>query len=480
MPKKYSTKTYDVIVRVSKMNGRTEHAESTMTLDDQLALCKAAIAEQGGRVGKVFKALDQSGFSAVQSRPYQQAKARLAAGEAAGLAVAYDDRLARNWRKVGRFYDELEELDAEVLIAGMPGVDYRTANGRMMTGLMAVVADAQYQTYKARGERTIKKMLQRKVSNKAPYGYRRNGGPDDNGRKVDPALDGKALVPDRETAPVVRLIFEMRAQGAKWTVIAADLHARGVRSPSGGEYWVGGSLSSIVANRTYLGHVIFGDEVVRGAHEPLVDLKVFKAAQSTVPVVRTGKGRAGLASGLLRCGSCGLPLSVGRSGTRDATFYACRRVSAGKRCPKPVHIDKPRVDADLDRMLRDAAAGKSGIDLVRAQRQLGEAKGRLDTAAYDLEQFVLGTAGMSADVIAAGMRARHGAVEAARGAYDALLAQVEDAAAFPTSADAWDALSLEDQRLAAKSVIDHITVAPFKGGARAHSDVESRLAVVWR
>jgi DNA invertase Pin-like site-specific DNA recombinase len=476
---KYS-KTYDIIIRVSKMNGRDEGSESTLTVDDQLALCKAIIAEQGGRVGQTFKALDQSGWTAVLSKPYQRAKARIAAGDSIGLAVAYDDRLARNWRKVGRFYDELEELNAEVLIAGMPGVDYRTANGRMMTGLMAVVADAQYQTYKARGERTVKRMLERKIPNGVPYGYRRNGGADGKGEKVDPKLDGKALVPDPGKAAVVKLIFEMRARGAKWSAIAGELQARAVKSPSGAEHWVPTTLRAVIANRTYLGHVVFGDTVIEGAHQPLVDRKTYNAAQSTVPVVRTGKQKAGIAGGLLVCGSCGLPLGVGRSGSTGVTFYACRRTSATLKCPKPVHINQARVDDHVDDLLRDVAEGRSGFDLLGATRQRDEAKRRLEAAAYDLEQFQLGTAGMPADAIKKGMAARIAAVEEAQSAYDALLAQVEDIAEFPGSEDAWDDLALEDQRLAARTVIDHIEVAPFTGHARAQSDVESRLSVAWR
>jgi DNA invertase Pin-like site-specific DNA recombinase len=477
----YSSKVYDVILRVSKMNGRTEDSESTLTVDDQLALCKAAIGEQGGKVGQVFKALDQSGFSSVTSKLYQRAKARVAAGESAGLAVAYDDRLARNWRKVGRFYDELEEVGAEVLIAGMPGVDYRTANGRMMTGLMAVVADAQYQTYKARGERTVKRMLERKVPNAVPYGYRRNGGPDGKSEKEDPKLDGKALVPDPDTAPVVALIFQMRASGAKWSEVIGELHTRGISSPSGGEYWVTGTLNAMIANRTHLGHVVFSGEIaVQGAHKPLVSVKVFNAAQSAVPVVRTGKQKAGIAGGLLVCGSCGLPLSVGRSGSEGTTFYACRRRSVGIRCTKPVHIDQRRVDEHIDGLLRDVAAGRPGVDLVKAHRQLDEAKARLSAAEQDFERFQLGTAGMRAERIAKGMRAREDAIDAAQADYDVVLARVDDHASFPTSAPAWDQLTLEDQRLAAKSVIDHITVAPFTGVSKAHSDVESRLALTWR
>jgi hypothetical protein len=236
----------------------------------------------------------------------------------------------------------------------------------------------------------------------------------------------------------------------------------------------------VVTNRTYLGHVVFGDELVRGAHEPLVDPRTFDSAQHTLPVVRTGERRAGLGSGLLLCGSCGMPLSVGQSGSTGTTFYGCRRLSAGKRCTRPVHVHKVRVDAHLDALLRDVAEGKAGFDVLRARRQLAEDKQRLQAALHDFEQFQVGTAGMSAERIAKGMRARQDAVDAAQAAYDARLAQVEDADAFPTTGDGWDGLSLEGKRLAAPAVIDHVVVAPFAGTSRALSDVESRLTVVWR
>jgi hypothetical protein len=89
--------TYDYIIRVSKMGSRRETDESTMTVDDQRETCVAAIKEKTGRVGREHKALDQSGSTSVDSKPYREAVARIQRGEADGIAVAYDDRLARDW-----------------------------------------------------------------------------------------------------------------------------------------------------------------------------------------------------------------------------------------------------------------------------------------------------------------------------------------------------------------------------------------------
>jgi hypothetical protein len=108
-------KIYDYITRVSKMGSRRESDESTMTVDDQREQCVGAIEEKGGRVGKEHKALNQSGRTSVDSKPYREALARILRGESHGIAVAFDDRLARDWRKLGRYYDEMEAAGAKTL-----------------------------------------------------------------------------------------------------------------------------------------------------------------------------------------------------------------------------------------------------------------------------------------------------------------------------------------------------------------------------
>jgi hypothetical protein len=74
-------KTYDSLIRVSKMNGRAETADSTMTIDDQTAANRQAVRDVGGRVGKTLKALDQSGFSVHESKAWQAAVARIGRGD---------------------------------------------------------------------------------------------------------------------------------------------------------------------------------------------------------------------------------------------------------------------------------------------------------------------------------------------------------------------------------------------------------------
>jgi DNA invertase Pin-like site-specific DNA recombinase len=263
-------KVYDALIRVSKMNGRKVSAESTMTVDDQDDAIRGAIKEAGGRSGKTFEALDQSGFTIHRSEAYAALLERVRSGKSAGVVVAYGDRLTRNWRAVGAFYDALEDAGAEVIVAGMPGVDYRTPTGRMVTGMMAVVSDAQYQSAKVRSDNLAEIVLARGVPNRVPFGYRRNGRElDGQIVKTDPARDMKAVVPDEHTAPIVRRIFQMRIDGYGTTGIVHALNEAGVPAPNGGA-WVASSVGTLLKNESYLGIVRLGDRRVEGAHEALV------------------------------------------------------------------------------------------------------------------------------------------------------------------------------------------------------------------
>lgn len=86
--------------------------------------------------------------------------------------------------------------------------------------------------------------------------------------KALPARHGKVLVPDPETASIVRRIFELRHDGHSWTDIAERLEADGIPTPTGGgtrafmdqdgeetlvqfsEFWTHSTLRGICRNET--------------------------------------------------------------------------------------------------------------------------------------------------------------------------------------------------------------------------------------
>jgi DNA invertase Pin-like site-specific DNA recombinase len=473
--------TIDYIIRVSKMGSRTEGDESTMTIEDQRRQCEQVIRDRGFRVGREHKALNQSGSTSVDSKHFRAALTRIRRGESAGLAVAYDDRLARDWRKLGRFYDELEELDAELIIANLPGVDYRTSQGRMQTGLVGIVSEQKYQVAKTRGNAIADRTVERGVANRVSFGYRRNGSYVDGklAAKVRDDLDGKALVPDAETAPLLRGIFERRADGHPWVEIGRWLESEGATPPRGGQ-WAVSTLRNIIANETYLGVVTLGERRLKDAHEPLVTRAQWKAAQSIKSVQRTGRNAAGLAGGLLVCSTCRGRLSVTGS---DNPSYTCRRTMGGRPCERPTYVSKRRADEWVERQVTEMIE-LGTLDVVAASNDLERLREEKAAAQAELESYVVAASARDKRLFNLGLDAREKKAEATRSALDDAIEQAEDGG-IP-DASGWAALKknedLDGMRRVARRMLVEVVVAPPETSSDRgpHANVDQRFTPRWQ
>lgn len=466
--------TYDSLIRVSKMNGRTESAESTMTIEDQRRLTAQSTKAVGGRRGRELLALDQSGFDFLHSDEVQTALARIRNGQSAGVVVAYGDRMMRNWWRLGIFFEELAKIDGQFIVSGMEHIDYRTPIGRSVFGGMAQASEQVYFAAKSRGDNIADAVIARGVPNRVPYGYRRNA--DEHGVKTDPDRDSKALVPDEQAAAIVRRIFRMRLDGNGWAVIVRTLNEAGVPAPNGGG-WVQSSVRGIVENETYTGVVILGKRRIEGAHEALVTPARWRRVQSTRTVGRTGNYVAGIAGGLLVCSTCGLPLSVVRSGKGRAS-YGCRRLSSAGRCTRPVYVSKVAADEYVHDAVRDVLS-RGTVHLVSSARELEQARRALDRARAEREAFVKVSSALDEADFTAGYAQRKEKETNAAHIYDELLARAADAEDLPTSAAAYDALDLTHQRRVAHSLIARIVVvAPLSRSKFA--PIDERFALDWK
>lgn len=483
-------KVYDVLIRVSKLDGRKVSADTTMTVDDQRKAAHEIITANDGIVGREYMALDQSGYTVTKSDAWREALARCESGKSAGLAVAYADRLSRNWRAAGAFYDALEQANAEVLIAGMPGQDYRTPDGRLMTGIDAIIADRTWQQYKVRGDQTATELMARKVPNRVAYGYRRNG-TFVNGvltGKCDPGRDAKALVPDEERAQYVQLIFAMRAEqlrrkSTSWVAICEELERRGAPHPSPkSKRWLTATLSTMVRNRAYLGEIKLGTRREVDAHPALVTEAQWNAVQSTTPIVRNGGLVGGLATGLIYCSSCGRKMSAlrgspARPGGPPRVHYACRRYSSRGECGHPMTIGRGHVDAWLEAWVLRGIAGEevlapfvSARELVAAHCALEEAIGKREKVAHMVMEWEPEDVGIA-------MALAKDAVLKARAHYARLLEQSESATALPNDPDAWHAMTLDERRELLVLLVDRIEVLPAIDRSRFR-DPTDRLVLV--
>jgi len=481
-------KTLDLLVRVSRMGNRLESAESTLTIRDQVEGMKAAIRELGGRPGKMLKMVDQSGFTIHETPVYAEIIGRVRDGKSDGAAVMYADRLSRNSRRVGLFYDELEEAGGEFLVAGMPGVDYREMDGRLILGMMHVAGETVSLMAKKRGNRIADEVVERGVLNRVPYGYRRNNwaGP---GTKEDARLDGQAAVPHPDTAPVVQRIFKLREDGHAYEEICRMLNEEGIPAPGGGA-WVQSSIRQTLNKRTYLGEVRLGkDRLKKDAHKPLVSLAQFNRVQSSRKVKRTGRLVAGIAGSIVVCSGCGNPMRVigasanpspedkrAHTGVGRRLSYGCPGLRSGGKCKRPTYVSKDVTDAYVEDLLADALEQTEGVDIVASARELAATRAEVDQARAELESFLRLQSAVDPEDFTLGYRERKDRVAELEARVELLLSEAEEADGLPTSGSAYRSLDFEARRRVARKVIASIVVSPPLSRRRG-ADITERFTV---
>jgi len=186
------------------------------------------------------------------------------------------DRLSRDQGDFSRLVKLFGEHHVTVHSVNEGILDLASASGKMQVGVTGVFA----QYYRDQIVENTK-MGQRQAAergrwqNHPPTGY---------------DMVQHELVPN-EMAPVVQRIFALRAQGASYPVIAAEV---GIKYST---------VRSICLNRAYLGEVKYSAEWYPGIHPPLVNEQQFNAAQrGHTPGQRRSMD---LLSGKVRCGLCG-------------------------------------------------------------------------------------------------------------------------------------------------------------------------------
>lgn len=429
----------DVYVRVSRVGGR----EHLISPDEQERRGRELATERGLTVGEVIRDLDESGGK--WERPgLQRALERVRAGQSGGLIVAWLDRLSRDSEHAHRLVREIHELGGAIYAPDAPS-DWTSPEGELQAGI--VFTFAQYVRKRARAsfERAKENAVAQgiPIHSRPPVGYR---------KRAD-----RRLEPDPKTAPVVRDVFERRAAGAGPSELADLLTARGVQTSQGSQSWSKQAVASLIASRVYLGEIAYGRDrrfVNARAHEPLVDLATWTAAQHPRGRRLQEARRGGYAlTGLVRCASCGYCLQGTRTSAERGSKrrYRCVGRHAGGQCPAPVSAFADEVEEVAFRLfwqhaetvaLRGTAMQPDDdrprleAELERAERRLAQA---LTTEAQDA----------AADAWPELVRARRRARDEAAAQLGAARAEASRATSAPRVADLralWPEMSAAERR----------------------------------
>ncbi len=195
-----------------------------------------------------------------------------------------------------------------------------------------------------------------KVTGIVPFGYRKS--------------DEGTYIPDETTAPIVKKIFEMYADGIINKDIVHYLNSHGYRTASGKPF-INQTLYKLLNRRRYTGHYSYGDLELHDENQRIIDDELFMKVQKKMQVKRHtgGASRAKepyLLSSKLYCGYCKQPLH-GESGTGRAgvfyQYYKCRSNKKGGNCIKRTE-KKDRIESTAINNILNAFLNKELIDLI--------------------------------------------------------------------------------------------------------------------
>ena len=268
-------------------------------------------------------------------------------------------RFGRNYLEVG-LYTEIRFPEMGVrFIAVNDGVDSDDQMGNDFTPFRNIINEwyAKDTSKKIRAVFRNKGMSGQRLASNAPYGYIKG-------------MDGH-LVIDEETAPVVKLIFQLCVEGNGPGKIARMLKEREIPTPGTIDFrrtgridryfpddpcrWNPATVLQILEQDTYLGRttnfkttklsykskkaIINPPEkraVFENTHEAIIDMETWELVQKNREHRRrpTKLGEMGMFSGLAYCADCGAKLYHHRTVTftKEQESYTCANYRSRKQC----------------------------------------------------------------------------------------------------------------------------------------------------
>ena len=401
-----------------------QKSEST-SITNQKKIVEAYCKQHGITILKYF--VDDGWSGGNFERPgFQEMMRALESGKANVVITKDLSRLGRDMRESSYYAEQFFPENQIRYIAIADNFDSETEN------VMAPFQFAMNEVYLRDGSRKIKDVLRMKRQRGeycacAPYGYMKHPQSKD------------VLVPNEDTAPIVRRIFARAAAGDSCIKIAMDLSAEGIMPPlkyramcrdnftpegaaRASEIWNHTTVKRILKNRVYLGDTVLGktkkvsvkskkkvpipqDEwtVTEATHEALVDPVTFEKAQ-----INMGKAsrdyrqydhvRKSIFGGIAVCSKCGHALcSSGtvHNGEREKYwFLSCNHTR--KSLPEPctgVNIRYTDIceivrrdlnslialsDDDINALVQSVIAAQSSkLNLLDKKAQIEQARNRL-------------------------------------------------------------------------------------------------------
>lgn len=240
-----------------------------------------------------------------------------------GVLVYKLDRLSRSQKDTLYLIEEVFNANDVAFISLNENLDTDTPFGKAMIGILSVFAQLER-------EQISERFTMGKIG-RAKSGHAMAWSPETRTYGYEIKNDDYKTVPHE--AKVVSETFRHYIQTQSINRVVKDWNIQN----KGGKKWYYSTVSRILSNPTYYGKIRFKGEEYDGNHQPIIDRETYTLAQDIMKKQRIKHNNTftgnrpfqakHMLSGLLYCGKCGHPLTIGMSAKRaDGTrnmYYKC-------------------------------------------------------------------------------------------------------------------------------------------------------------
>ncbi|MGB3921734.1 MAG: recombinase family protein [Minisyncoccia bacterium] len=301
------------------------------SIDAQRQAVEAFIASQRGAGWVALpERYDDGGFSgATTDRPaFRRLLADIAAKRIDCVAVYRIDRLSRSFADyVGIL--KLFEKYGVTFVSVTEQFNTTTPTGRLVLNQLILFSQFERETTAARVLDKIRATRARGAftGGRCVLGY---------------TVEQKRLIVNDDEAQQVRAIYQLYVERGCLREAVAELRRRGWRNKSittragrqiGGQPFSKNTLSALLRNPLYTGHLRCGTELVTGAHTPIVEQSLWDAVQRQLSDNANGSTTmrnktSALLRGLIRCARCDSPMMhvFSTRGTKRYGYYCCSKL----------------------------------------------------------------------------------------------------------------------------------------------------------
>jgi DNA invertase Pin-like site-specific DNA recombinase len=343
-----------IYCRISKDDESERESSSIQT---QREMLEQYCTQQGWEIVAVYQDDGYTGLNT--NRPDLQRMCKAIERKQIDIVVTKDlSRLSRNYIDTGQLLEQFFPKNGVRYLAVNDSVDTEAESAFDMTPFRAVMN----QMYSADVSKKVHSAYVTKARSGqftgclAPFGYRKN--PENHNQ----------LIPDEDTAWIVKLIFEYAKEGRGPNHIRRKLEEREVPAPTwwnrqkglrnkttkferenpetGHFIWDFTTIKEILANPVYIGAIASQKTVykfkagwikdkkphewliVEDMHTPLVSREAFDLVQEKVKTRQRPDafGNFSIFAGILKCGQCGSTMNVRRANAKgNERIYTCAR-----------------------------------------------------------------------------------------------------------------------------------------------------------